>query len=155
MTRRQRILEMTDGGMTQRAIAAELGITYQSVQYHLRAAGREPDVRKGQRPGREHASWKGGRTIDRQGYVLVRAYGRSKPYIGEHVLAAEERIGRALRSDEVVHHINGDKTDNRSENLVVMTRSEHRTLHAQLEGLAWELVRSGAIEWAGDRYRFS
>ncbi len=39
----------------------------------------------------------------------------------------EQFIGRILREDEVVHHKNGIKTDNRIENLEIMTRSDHAT----------------------------
>jgi len=46
----------------------------------------------------------------------------------EHRLVAEEMIGRKLRTDEHVHHINGDRTDNRSENLLVVGSSEHTTI---------------------------
>lgn len=44
------------------------------------------------------------------------------------VMAAQ--IGRLLRPEELVHHLNGDSTDDRPENLVVMSRAEHHSLHS-------------------------
>lgn len=51
----------------------------------------------------------------------------------QHRLVAEKMIGRPLRNNEVVHHINGIKTDNRPENLLVMTRGEHSAYHRKKE----------------------
>ena len=62
------------------------------------------------------------------GYDIVQKDGKSRPV---HILMAEQKIGRALKPDEVVHHVNGDKEDNRPENLQVMKRSEHTRLHNQ------------------------
>lgn len=47
-----------------------------------------------------------------------------------HVVMMEQFIGRILREDEIVHHKNEIKTDNRIENLEIMTRSEHSSHHA-------------------------
>ena len=41
----------------------------------------------------------------------------------------EAHLGRDLAYEEVVHHVNGDPTDDRLENLVIVTRAEHASLH--------------------------
>lgn len=47
----------------------------------------------------------------------------------EHRVIMENFLERKLMPDEVVHHINGNKADNRIENLQVMTRAEHTRYH--------------------------
>lgn len=50
-------------------------------------------------------------------------------FIMEHVLVMECLIGRWLKDDEVVHHINGKRDDNKKENLQLMTKKEHASYH--------------------------
>lgn len=48
-----------------------------------------------------------------------------------HRTIIENYIGRKLTSKEIVHHVNGDRHDNRIENLVIMSRSEHMKIHME------------------------
>ena len=50
--------------------------------------------------------------------------------VPEHRAVVEELLGINMRDDQVVHHINGDKTDNRPENLQILDWKEHSRLHA-------------------------
>ncbi len=61
-------------------------------------------------------------------YETKTVKGRERPV---HILLAESILGRSLKENEVVHHINGDKRDNRPENLQVLDRGEHTALHKQ------------------------
>lgn len=60
-------------------------------------------------------------------------------YIMEHDLIVECITGRHLKDNECVHHINGNKEDNRKENLQLMTKSEHMRLHAKER---WEKIKN-------------
>ena len=55
-----------------------------------------------------------------------------RKYFGkhEHRVVAEKKIGRPIRPGEHVHHIDGDKHNNHSDNLIVLSASDHLRLHA-------------------------
>lgn len=140
-------------GESLRSIAKSYGVSYQTLQYHRRIWGDE-QLRPAHTSGQQHASWRGGTFVDQWGYKMVRKpdSNRCNPYSPEHILVAEQAAGRLLSSGEVVHHINGDKQDNRPENLLICSRSDHRKLHARLEEIAYELLRDGVIEFRDGTY---
>lgn len=80
-------------------------------------------------------NWKGGRTKTEHGYILIRVdishhLADIRGYAYEHRLIAEEILGRPLKKNEIVHHVNGIKDDNRKENLIVLqTVKRHCALH--------------------------
>ena len=80
-------------------------------------------------------NWRGGRTKTSHGYVLIRV-GVGHPsadcrgYAYEHRLVAEKKIGRKLKPDEMIHHVDGNRQNNAPENItVVVGNSEHYFEH--------------------------
>lgn len=103
-----------------------------------------------EREARSAATRKHERTIDRDGYVkvlwwalprerreFVRKPKANHGRVLEHRLIAGEMVGRCLLPGESVHHRNGDRTDNRRENLIVMGKSAHSKSHKQV----WKVMQ--------------
>jgi len=76
-----------------------------------------------------------GTTRRTRGYVGI-TRGANK-YRNEHRLIMEQRIGRKLSFNEVVHHRDGNKHNNNPDNLEVMSRAEHTRLHRHLAKFAY------------------
>lgn len=54
---------------------------------------------------------------------------RENGYAPKHRLVMSRKLGRPLGHDEIVHHKNGNKRDNRARNLQIMSRSAHYKVH--------------------------
>lgn len=79
-----------------------------------------------------NCNWKGG--IRRaSGYIHILSPSHPNAakngYVREHILVMSRKINRPIEKDEVVHHINGIKDDNRIENLILMKRTDHTSHH--------------------------
>ena len=86
--------------------------------------------------GKRTPRWNGGRFVD-QGYVFIwlpKHPDASRGYVREHRVVMEKHLGRYLANSEVVHHTNGNRLDNRIENLSVMSARDHARLHHKKKG---------------------
>lgn len=116
-----------EAGETPLAIAKSVGEGDSIIRRLLRDAGCEIQIRKGRRSNLLHSdspAWRGGRTLSGE-YVLIhlapddplRYMADKSGYVREHRLIMAQYLGRPLRSDESVHHIDNDKTNNDISNL--------------------------------------
>lgn len=85
--------------------------------------------------------------ITKQGYHLVYIDGKYTP--------AHRIPFPNLQSDEVIHHIDGNKINNSVKNLLRCTKKSHREIHGQLERLSYFLIQNGLIEFDKTKYSFS
>lgn len=96
-------------------------LTRSDVQ--MRPAKQRPGILAGD----ANPAWKGGRRQRLDGYWLVRTPDGERL---EHRVVMERKLGRPLRDDEIVHHIDEDKGNNDPGNLEVMSQSDHARHHA-------------------------
>ena len=78
--------------------------------------------------GEGSVRWKGGTTISKDGYLMVYEGAEKKHYRPAHRLIMAAHLGRELTAAEIVHHQDGDKLNNRLENLVILPNPTHSKL---------------------------
>lgn len=122
-------------------------LTKTNPSYHRDISGKKnPMYGKGQfgkdngmfgKTREQNPSWKGGRKVRKDGYILVYAPNHPRAinngnnettYILEHRLIMENHLGRFLEPEEVVHHIDGNPQNNSITNLhLYKNQAEHIT----------------------------
>lgn len=101
-------IRLLKSGVKLRSFSEALKMAYQR--------GREK-----QQCGENNANWKGGKSINKNGYIEIRIQGKQ---LQEHRLIWEKAYGE-IPNGWVVHHLNGIRNDNRLENLFAMPRTRH------------------------------
>ena len=128
----EQVWKRYQAGATLQELGNELGVSRRTVSRRLKAAGYSIRSKSEAASGARNSGWKGGRRFDKSGYVLLHQDGGG--YVREHRVVMERQLGRALSANEVVHHINGDRADNRVENLKLCTTRSHRSEHKLSSG---------------------
>jgi lambda repressor-like predicted transcriptional regulator len=153
-----RLRELHAQGMSCRDMAPLLGCHEETVRDRLIELGL-PRLPGKARPER-NTFWRGGYTVDEQGYILKKEPGHPRcddsGYVRVHRLVMENQLGRYLRPEEVVDHRNGDTSDNDPGNLrLFASNADH--LRATLTGVRKlpaaerERLRQAAVRRARQR----
>jgi len=129
--------------LSQRKIAKQRGCRQGTICNIIKERGYKARNHSECQRGRLNSCWKGGRHVNTYGYVMV--YNPSHPhcslsgYMKEHRLVMEKHLGRYLEPEEVVHHHNKNKTDNRIENLFLF---ENGGIHTK-----WHKCQKGNLSY--------
>jgi hypothetical protein len=87
-------------------------------------------------------NWKGGKAIRSDGYTRI-SIGSNK-HVMQHILICEKVLGRHLPFHAIVHHVNGNRSENVNGNLVIcQNRAYHQLLHKRINALR----ASGHANW--------
>ena len=79
---------------------------------------------------------------------------RKQRWVREHIVIMEKHIGKKIPNGMVVHHIDGSKTNNDIDNLLLCTKEEHNNCHAKIERLVFELYKKGLVKFDKDKLEY-
>lgn len=93
------------------------------------------------RKGSKCPNWKGGNKKNYKGYILRLEPNHHRAdvggYVMEHIYIFEKYTGISIPDNCVIHHLNGNKSDNRIENLCLMERGAHTIYHHKRKDKKW------------------
>jgi len=134
-----------DKGMNCNQIAKQFGTVPQAVLRAMKMFNIPRRSLSEVTSGEKHYAWKGGINKTSTGYIEVympkHHKANKRGYVKQHVLVWEQAHGRKLKDNEIIHHLNGIKSDNRPENLVAMSNNEHRLWIPKLQMRIRELEK--------------
>ena len=84
--------------------------------------------------GKRMPNWKGGRSVNGEGYILIRAR-RGSPQKFEHRVIAEKALGKPLPEGAVVHHHGGETSENHGNLVLCQDAAYHSFLHIRTRAL--------------------
>ena len=88
--------------------------------------------------GENHPTWKGGQIVKGKGYIYIRMpeHPQADPqgYIRRSYLVAEKMLKRSLYPNEIIHHKNGTRDDDRPGNIFITNRERHMDFHRATNG---------------------
>lgn len=159
------VLQMIADGKTAGEIADKLDVNAETIRKFARNRGLE--IQKTEQTLESHPSWRGGTTLDRSGYVLIRVradgpYGYliraiarrglqgTDPtgYAPEHRMVMHDLLGRELQPGEVVDHIDGNRTNNAPDNLRLFASNAEHLRHT-LKGRVPNWSAAGKAKMTG------
>ena len=120
------LIQYSEKHLSVSNIADECGVGFTTISRWLeRFEIREKRPYNGDRKGSKAPFWRGGRYKDnRSGYIYVYSpdhpFKKKGGYVLEHRLVMEKFVGRHLRANEIIHHRNKIKDDNRIDNLEII-----------------------------------
>lgn len=140
------ILHRYIAGESATQIAKSQGVFTTSIIRVLRRHG----IVTGHKHGKDHPNWKGGRVL-KNGYpsIWMPTHDRANNvgYVKEHMLVMEKKLGRKIRKDEPIHHIDFNRENNNIDNLWLCSQKSHITAERSIQKLIVKLIERKIVKF--------
>ena len=120
-----------EGILGTEKIRKKMSKTLTGRRYSLNLTKEQIEKRKQNNLREKNPNWKNGIMHGSDGYILIiNPYSnKTNDYIRRARFIMQEHLGRKLTSEEVVHHVNEIKTDDRIENLILFKNDKEHTMY--------------------------